>query len=66
MILLVEFAHMMILMLVEYFSIVRRRAAWASRLRASASLMMTTRGVDVEFPQVSLEAGQKRCLSTCL
>jgi hypothetical protein len=33
---------MMILMLVEYFSIVRRRAAWASRDKASASLMITT------------------------
>lgn len=42
MILLVELAHMMSLMFVEYFSMVRRRAAWASRLRASASLMMTT------------------------
>lgn len=44
MILLVELAHMMIRILVEYFSIVRRSAAWASRESASASLMMTTAG----------------------
>jgi hypothetical protein len=42
MILLVEFAHMMILIFVEYFSMVLRNAAWASRLSWSASLMMTT------------------------
>lgn len=35
-------AHKMILMLVIYFSMVRRSAAWASRLSESASLMMTT------------------------
>lgn len=43
---LVLFAHSMMRKLFMYFSIVRRRAAWASRDRESASLMMTTnRGV---------------------
>lgn len=54
MILLVEFAHMMSLMFVEYFSMVRRRAAWASRLRASASLMMTTAKIDKRERTISV------------
>jgi len=39
---LVLFAHRMIRIFDMYFSIVRRRAAWASRERESASLMITT------------------------
>jgi hypothetical protein len=42
MILLVLFAHKIRRIFVMYFSIVRRNAAWASRVNASASLMMTT------------------------
>ena len=38
---LVLFAQRMMRMLDMYFSIVRRSAAWASRVRVSASLMMT-------------------------
>jgi len=42
--LLVLFAQRMIRMLDMYFSIVRRRAAWASRESESASLIITTAG----------------------
>ena len=41
------FAHRIIRMFDMYFSIVRRKAAWASRDSESASLMMTTSVVDV-------------------
>lgn len=44
MILDVLFAHMIRRMFVMYFSIVRRRAACASRERESASLITTTGG----------------------
>lgn len=42
MILLVLLAHMIKRIFVMYFSIVRRNAACASRVRASASLIITT------------------------
>lgn len=44
MILLVELAQRMTRRLAVNFSMVRRRADWASRERRSASLIMTTRG----------------------
>mgnify|MGYP006969721717 CR=1 FL=1 len=53
MILLVELAQRITRKLDVYFSIVRRRADWASRDMPSASLMMTT--IDVPSRRVSLE-----------
>lgn len=54
MILEVELAQRMIRRLAVYFSIVRRRADWASRESRSASLMMTT-GRDVSWCRVERE-----------
>jgi hypothetical protein len=44
--LLVLFAQRIIRMFDMYFSIVRRSAAWASRERESASLMITTSSLE--------------------
>jgi hypothetical protein len=54
MILLVELAQRITRKLDVYFSIVRRRADWASRDMPSASLMITTAGGGPR-PRISLE-----------
>lgn len=69
MILLVLLAHKINRMFVMYFSIVLRNAACASRVRASASLIMTTASsACFTYTSASIRSPLKRCLalrSTC-